>query len=213
MSLTMYAKEFLAMHFAFDEFAHILWGLKKPTIVMTDNKALTRFFHSKRIRPKLWNHCDQALQFDFVLAHVPGVENPAADYLSRLDINPEDRIHLKSNDQIPVHHIEIDLAAKTPKQDDDEEDYDPDEQRPDVTMTTTPNQPETTADFAKMQSLLNSLASNHYQHDDERLKMIQLISRHLEPVLSGDAPSVILTRFTRRHHPNSVNQEYPNGGS
>ena len=74
MSLTMYAKEFMAMHFAFDEFAHILWGLKKPTIVMTDNKALTRFFQPKRIPPKLWNYCDQALQFDFVLAHVHGVE-------------------------------------------------------------------------------------------------------------------------------------------
>ena len=149
MSLTIYAKEFLAMHFAFDEFAHILWGVKKPTIVMTDNKALTRFFQSKRIPLKLWNHCDEALQFDFVLAHVPGVENPAADYLSRLDTNPEDRIHLKMNDQIPVHHIEIDLAAKTPKQ----EDYDPDKQQPDVTTTTTPNQPETTAPtdhFAKM---------------------------------------------------------------
>ena len=35
MSLTMYAKEFLAMHFAFDEFGHILWGAKKPIIVMT----------------------------------------------------------------------------------------------------------------------------------------------------------------------------------
>ena len=62
------------MNFAFDEFAHILWGVKKPTIVMTDNKALTRFFQSKRIPPKLWNYCDQALQFDFVLAHVSGVE-------------------------------------------------------------------------------------------------------------------------------------------
>ena len=100
------------MHFAFDEFAHILWGVKKPTIVMTHNKALTHFFQSKRISPKLWNHCNQALQFDFVLAHVPGVENPAADYLSRLDINPENGIHLKFNDQIPVHSIEIDLAAK-----------------------------------------------------------------------------------------------------
>ena len=83
MSLTMYAKEFLAMHFAFDEFAHILWGVKKPTIVMTGNKAPTRFFQSKRISPKLWNYSDQALQFDFVQAHVPGVENTAADYLSR----------------------------------------------------------------------------------------------------------------------------------
>ena len=43
MSLTMYAKEFLAMHFAFDEFGHILLGAKKPIIVMTDNKALTIF--------------------------------------------------------------------------------------------------------------------------------------------------------------------------
>ena len=145
-------------------------------------------------------HCDQALQFDFVLAHVPGVENPAANYLSRLDINHEDRIHLKLNDHIPVHQIEIDLAAKTPKQGDDEEDYDSDQQQPDTTTTTTQNQPEATAltdDFAKRQSLLNSLASNHHQHNDERLKMIQLISRHLEPVLAGDAPSIILTRFTR----------------
>ena len=100
------------MHFAFDEFAHILWGMKKPTIVMTDNKALTRFFQSKRIPPKLWNYCDQALQFDFVLTHVPGVENAAADYLSRIDIHPKDRIHLKLHDEIPVFKVEIDLASK-----------------------------------------------------------------------------------------------------
>ena len=47
MSLTMYAKEFLTIHIPFDEFAHILWGKKKSTIVMTDNKALTRFFQSQ----------------------------------------------------------------------------------------------------------------------------------------------------------------------
>ena len=86
------------MHFAFDEFVHELWGVKKPTMVMTDNKVLTPFFHSKRIPPKLWDHCYQELQFDFVLAHVPNVENPAANYLSRLDIKPEERIQLKLND-------------------------------------------------------------------------------------------------------------------
>ena len=140
MSLTMYAKEFLAMHFAFDEFAHILWGVKKPTIVMTDNKALTRFFQSKRIPPKLWNYCDQTLQFEFVLAHVPGTENPAADYLSRLDIRPEERIHLKLN-EIPVFHVEIDLASRTPKQDEEEEEeYIPDDQH---TTTTKQNAPST----------------------------------------------------------------------
>ena len=136
MSLTMYAKEFLAMHFAFDEFAHILRGVKKPTIVMTDKKALTRFLQSKRNPPKLRNYCDQTLQFEFVLAHVPGTENPAADYLSRLDIRPEERIHLKLNDEIPVFHVGIDLASKTPKQDEEEEEYIPDDQN---TTTTKQN--------------------------------------------------------------------------
>ena len=64
LSLTMYAKEFLTMHFAFDEFAHILWEVKTPTIVTTDSKAQNRFFQSKRFPPKLWNHCDQELHFD-----------------------------------------------------------------------------------------------------------------------------------------------------
>ena len=125
MSLTMYAKEFLAMHFAFDEFGHILCCAKKPIIVMTDNKALTRFFQAKHIPPSLWNFCDQTLQFNFILAHVPGVEKPAADYLSRLEVRPEERVHLKLSDFIPVHHIEIEIASKTPKQEEDEPDYFP----------------------------------------------------------------------------------------
>ena len=112
VSLTMYAKEILAMHFAFDEFANILWGVNKPKIVMTDNEALPKVFQSKRIPPKLWNYCDEAVQSDFVLGHVPGVENPAADYLSRNDINPKDQIQLKLNDGIPVFKSEIDLAPE-----------------------------------------------------------------------------------------------------
>ena len=51
---------------------------------------------------------DQTLQFTFLLAHVPGVENPAADYLSRLEIRPEDRVHLKLTDTIPIHRINRD---------------------------------------------------------------------------------------------------------
>ena len=53
MSLALYAKGVLAMHFAFDEFAHIIWEVKKPTIVLTDNKAVTRFFQLKKIMRKL----------------------------------------------------------------------------------------------------------------------------------------------------------------
>ena len=127
MSLTLYAKGCLAVHNAFDEFAHILYGKKKPTIVMTDNKALTRFSQSKTVPPKQWNYCYQALQYDFVLAHVPCTENPAAEYLSPLDIRPEERIHFMPNDEFPVYHVEIDLSSETPKQDEDEEDLIPDD--------------------------------------------------------------------------------------
>ena len=41
LKLSIYAKEFLAVHFAFDTFAHILWGSSKPVLVLTDNKSLT----------------------------------------------------------------------------------------------------------------------------------------------------------------------------
>ena len=51
MELTMYAKEFLTMHFAFDNFGHFLLGAQKPILVITDNKALTRFFQAKHIPP------------------------------------------------------------------------------------------------------------------------------------------------------------------
>ena len=92
---------------------------------MTDNKALTRFFQARHIPPSLWNFCDQTLQFNFSLAHVPGVESPAADYLFRLEIRPDERVHLKLTDSIPVHHTEVDIASKTPKQEEDEPDYFP----------------------------------------------------------------------------------------
>ena len=59
------------------------------------------------------------------LAHVPGVENPAADYLSRLEVRPEDRVHLKLTDTISIHRIEIDIASRTPKQNENEPDYFP----------------------------------------------------------------------------------------
>ena len=204
MSLTMYAKEFLAMHFAFDEFAHILWGVKKPTIVMTDNKALTRFFQSKRIPPKLWNYCDQALQFDFVLAHVPGVENPAADYLSRIDIHPKDRIHLKLHDEIPVFKVEIDLASKTPKQDDEEDDYIPDATNvPDATTSPNPT----------MQSLLAMFPQWCHEDDEQYRRRIDDIETQVQPFVTPSDPALFSTRFCQRNQVHAVNQVCPSGTS
>ena len=113
MSLALYAKEVFAMHFAFDEFAHILLGVEKPRIVMTDSKALTRFFQSYA-------------SYGFVVTRRSSWASWLPMYrelkikLPFAAINQQEKIHLKPNGKIPVHRIEIDLAAKTPKQDDDE---------------------------------------------------------------------------------------------
>ena len=66
IKMSIYAKEFLAIYFAFKEFGHIFWGAPKPVIIFTDTKAVTRFFQTKIIPPALWNACDYVIQFNFV---------------------------------------------------------------------------------------------------------------------------------------------------
>ena len=77
-----YSNEFLAIYMEFLKFAHILWETTKPTIVLTDNKSVTRFFQTKAIPPSLWNACDYVLQFNFKIAHIAGSVNTAANFLS-----------------------------------------------------------------------------------------------------------------------------------
>ena len=80
LKMSIYAKEFLAIYYAFKEFGHIFWGAPKPNTILTDNKSVTRFFQTKIIPPTLWNACDYVIQFNFVIAHIPGKNNTAADY-------------------------------------------------------------------------------------------------------------------------------------
>ena len=86
LKMSIYSKEILAMCMAFLEIAHILWEATKPTIVLTDNKSVTRFFQTKATPPALWNACDFVLQFNFKKAHIAGSVNTAADFLSRLNL-------------------------------------------------------------------------------------------------------------------------------
>ena len=72
LKMSMYSKELLAIYMAFLEFAQLLWEATKPTIVLTDNKSVTRFFQTKAIPPALWNACDYVLQFNFKIAHIAG---------------------------------------------------------------------------------------------------------------------------------------------
>ena len=58
---------------------------------MTDSKSVTRFFQTKMIPPPLWNACDFVLQFNFTIAHIPGKMNTTADFLSRLEMDPNEK--------------------------------------------------------------------------------------------------------------------------
>ena len=61
---------------------HTFCGTPNATNILTDNKSVTRLFYSKITPPPLWNACDILIQFNFIIAHIPGKNNTAADYLS-----------------------------------------------------------------------------------------------------------------------------------
>ena len=75
-------KEFRKNYFAFKEIGHIFWRAPKPVILITDNKAVTRFCPTKTLAQALWNACDYIIQFNFVIAHIPDAQNTAANCLS-----------------------------------------------------------------------------------------------------------------------------------
>ena len=111
LKMSTYAKEFLAIYFAFMENGHILWGSTKSIIVLTDNKSVTRFFQTKMILPSLWNACDFVLQFHFKFAHVPWRMNTAADFLSRLDISPKGKVLLQIREDIQTTPIQVNIQS------------------------------------------------------------------------------------------------------
>ena len=96
---------------AFLEFAHIFWEALKPTIVLTDNKSVTRFFQTKAIPPALWNACGYVLQFNFKIAHIAGSVSAAADFLSRLELKVTEKIRLKIREDIHTTPIEVTTSS------------------------------------------------------------------------------------------------------
>ena len=111
IKMSIYVKAFLAIDFAFKEFGHIFWDAPKPVIILTDNKEVTRFFQTKIVPPALWNACDYVIQFSFVIEHIPGAQNTAADYLSRLEADPKDRLVMKIREDVQTVPIEINVQS------------------------------------------------------------------------------------------------------
>ena len=102
IKMSIYAEEFLSIYKAFKDFGHKLWGATKPVIIMTDSKSVTRFFQTKMIPLPLRNACDFVLQFNFTIAHIPGKKNTAADFLSRLEMDPNEKIIVRIREDIPT---------------------------------------------------------------------------------------------------------------
>ena len=96
---------------AFLEFAHILRETSKPTIVLTHNISVTRFFQTRAIPPSLWKACDYVLQFTFKLAHIGGSVNTAVDFLSRLELKVNEKIHVKNREDVPAMPLEITTSS------------------------------------------------------------------------------------------------------
>ena len=108
IKVSIYSKEIFWQFLWFSlEFAHILWEATKPTIVLTDNKSVTRFFQTKAIPPALWNACDYVLQFNFKKAHIAGSVNTAADFLSRPEPKVTEKIRLKLREDIQTTPTEV----------------------------------------------------------------------------------------------------------
>ena len=111
IKMSIYAKEFLAIYMAFKVFRHVFWGTTKPVIIMTDSKSATRFLQTKMIPPPLRNACEFVLQFNFTIAHIPGKMNSAAGFLSRLEMDPNEKLISKFGEDIPTKPIEVNIES------------------------------------------------------------------------------------------------------
>ena len=70
------------------------------------------------IPPPLWNACDFVLQFIFTIAHVPGKMNSTADFLSCLEVDPNEKLILKIQEDVPTQTIEVNIQSTGLTQDD-----------------------------------------------------------------------------------------------
>ena len=89
---------------------HLL-GTPKPVIILTDYKLVTRFFQTKIIPAPLWNACDFVIQYNFTIAHIPGKNTTAADYLSRMEVDSKEKLVLKIREEVETQPIEVNVQS------------------------------------------------------------------------------------------------------
>ena len=85
-------------------------GKHLPSHKCSQTIAQSRFFQSKLIPPALWNACNYVLQYNFVVAHVAGSRNTAAD-LSRTEIDPTEKLEMIIRNDIQTKVIEVNIQS------------------------------------------------------------------------------------------------------
>ena len=114
LKFSEYYKEFVALYFALDHFAHFIWGATKPVLILTDNRRLTQSFQSKSIHPSLRSCLDRILSFNILLALFLGKANSAAYFLPRMQTDPNLTLQIKLTDRVLIREIETQTEAKAP---------------------------------------------------------------------------------------------------
>ena len=63
------------------------------------------------IPPTLWNACDYVLQYNFVIAHAAGSMNTAADFLSKTEVDPQEKLEMTIRNDIHTKAIEVNIQS------------------------------------------------------------------------------------------------------
>ena len=80
-------------------------------MILTDNKSDTRFFQTKIIPLPFWNPCNYVIQINFIIAHIPGKNNTATDYLSGVKMDPNEKLILKIREDVGTRPIEVNVQS------------------------------------------------------------------------------------------------------
>ena len=51
------------------------------------------------------------MQFNFIIAHIPGKNNTAADYLSRMEMDPTEKLVMKIREDVGTQPIEVNVQS------------------------------------------------------------------------------------------------------
>ena len=106
--MPIYCKEFLAIYHASNRVTSC--GKQRDRHLyyqITDN----RFFQTKATPSALWNACDYVIQFKYRIILVTGSQKTAAEFLSRLEMTPKEKVHMKLRDDILTSPIEVNLQS------------------------------------------------------------------------------------------------------